>query len=29
MLIIIIRCIIKKNDKYCPETYLDECLYDI
>ena len=29
MLIIIIRCIIKKNDKYYPEIYLDECLYDI
>ena len=25
---IIIRCIIKKNDKYYPEIYLDECLYD-
>ena len=24
MLIIIIRCIIKKNDKYYPEIYLDE-----
>ena len=29
MLIIIIRCIIKKNDKYYPEIYLDECLYGI
>ena len=25
---IIIRCIIKKDDKYYPEIYLDECLYD-
>ena len=23
----IIKCIIKKNDKYYPEIYLDECLY--
>ena len=29
MLIIIIRCIIKENDKYYPEIYLDECLYEI
>ena len=28
ILTIIIRCIIKKNDKYYPEIYLDECLYD-
>ena len=28
MLTIIIRCIIKKDDKYYPEIYLDECLYD-
>ena len=27
-LIIIIRCIIKKDDKYYPEIYLDECSYD-
>ena len=27
-LIIIIRCVIKKDDKYYPEIYLDECLYD-
>ena len=27
MLTIIIRCIIKKDDKYYPEIYLDECLY--
>ena len=27
-LIIIIRCVIKKDDKYYPESYLDECLYD-
>ena len=27
VLTIIIKCIIKKNDKYYPETYLDECLY--
>ena len=27
-LTIIIRCIIKKDDKYYPEIYLDECLYD-
>ena len=26
-LAIIIKCIIKKNDKYYPEIYLDECLY--
>ena len=25
---ITIRCIIKKIDKYYPEIYLDECLYD-
>ena len=29
ILIIIIKCIIKKNDKYYPEIYLDECLYDL
>ena len=29
ILTIIIRCIIKKDDKYYPEIYLDECLYDI
>ena len=27
VLTIIIKCIIKKNDKYCPEIYLDECFY--
>ena len=27
-LTIIIRCIIKKDDKYYPEIHLDECLYD-
>ena len=27
ILTIIIRCIIKKDDKYYPEIYLDECLY--
>ena len=27
MLTIIIRCIVKKDDKYYPEIYLDECLY--
>ena len=27
MLTIIIRCIIKKDNKYYPEIYLDECLY--
>ena len=27
VLTIIIKCIIKKNDKYYPEIYLDECLY--
>ena len=27
VLTIIIKCIIKKNDKYFPEFYLDECLY--
>ena len=27
ILTIIIKCIIKKNDKYYPEIYLDECLY--
>ena len=27
MLTIIIKCIIKKIDKYYPEIYLDECLY--
>ena len=25
--LIIIKYIIKKNDKYYPEIYLDECLY--
>ena len=25
----IVKCIIKKNDKYYPEIYLDECLYDL
>ena len=28
ILTIIIRCIIKKGDKYYPEIYLEECLYD-
>ena len=28
ILTIIIRCIIKRDDKYYPEIYLDECLYD-
>ena len=28
ILTIIIRCIIKKDNKYYPEIYLDECLYD-
>ena len=28
ILTIIIRCIIKKDDKYYPAIYLDECLYD-
>ena len=28
ILTIIIRCNIKKDDKYYPEIYLDECLYD-
>ena len=28
ILTIIIRCIVKKDDKYYPEIYLDECLYD-
>ena len=28
MLAIIIRCIIEKDDKYYPEIYLDDCLYD-
>ena len=28
ILTIIIRCIIKKDEKYYPEIYLDECLYD-
>ena len=28
ILTIIIRCIIKKDDKYYPEIYLDECLYN-
>ena len=27
VLTIVIKCIIKKNDKYYPEVYLDECLY--
>ena len=27
VLTIIIKCITKKNDKYYPEIYLDECLY--
>ena len=27
VLTIIIKCIIKKNDKYYPKIYLDECLY--
>ena len=27
VLTIIIKCIIKKNDKCYPEIYLDECLY--
>ena len=27
ILTIIIRCIIKKDNKYYPEIYLDECLY--
>ena len=28
ILTIIIRSIIKKDDKYYPEIYLDKCLYD-
>ena len=28
ILTIIIRCIIKQDDKYYPEIYLDECLYN-
>ena len=28
ILTIIIRCITKKDDKYYPEIYLDECLYE-
>ena len=28
ILTITIRCIIKKDDKYYPEIYLDECLYN-
>ena len=28
ILTIIIRCLIKKDDKYYTEIYLDECLYD-
>ena len=28
ILTIIIRCIIKKDDKYYPEIYLDKCFYD-
>ena len=28
ILTIIIRCIIKKDDKYYPELYLDECMYN-
>ena len=28
ILTLIIRCIIKKDDKYYPEIYLDECLFD-
>ena len=28
ILTIIIRCIIKKDDKYYPEIYLGECLYE-
>ena len=28
ILTIVIRCIIKKDDNYYPEIYLDECLYD-
>ena len=28
MLTIIIRCIIKKDGKYYPEIYLDDCMYD-
>ena len=27
MLNILIRCIIKKDSKYSPEIYLDECMY--
>ena len=27
VLTIIIKCIIKKNDQYYPEIYLEECLY--
>ena len=28
ILTVIIRCIIKKDDKYYPEIYLDKCLYN-
>ena len=28
MLTIIIKCIIKKDEKYYSEIYLDECLHD-
>ena len=27
VLTIIIKCFIKKNDKYYPEIYLDECFF--
>ena len=28
MLTIFINCVIEKDNKYCPEIYLDECLYE-
>ena len=28
ILTIVIRCMIKKDGKYYPEIYLDECMYD-
>ena len=28
MLTIVIKCVIEKDNKYYPEIYLDECLYE-
>ena len=26
---VVVRCIFKKDNKYYPQTFLDECLYEV